>query len=351
MTPPLSPPTVPTPDPKSFTPATEDRSFEALLARVAHVPDVEPPGTLGPGHRLTPTLTLVRELGTGGMSTVWEATCSALGRRVAVKVLQRRTGAYAVHEAAALERLRHPRIVRMFSFGVTAEGQAYIVMELLGGHSLATEVRERGPLGLEETSALVEQAADALSHAHGAGLLHRDIKPSNIQLVDTVRELDVRLIDFGISHDVPWSTPAPAKRAGTPGYMSPEQERDPSRIDGRADLWSLAATVHFALTGERPHRDARASLPVPIRAWLERGLSHEPRDRFRTPREMAAAFTAAARLCTASDPLTRLGEVAAWDPAARPLPLLPPSRRARLRPIAFLVVLCGVVLLWALAAR
>jgi serine/threonine-protein kinase len=305
------------------TPATTDSTFDALLQDVAHMPDVEPSDSFHEGDKLSPTLTLIRKLGAGGMSTVWEAMNTALGRRVAVKVLQRRAGRYATHEAAALERLRHPQIVRMYTFGVSNDGDVYIAMELLEGQSLAHHVRQRGPLSLRETCVMISQTADALSHAHAEGLLHRDIKPSNIQLVAVEGGIDARLIDFGISRNVPWddedSVLQSSKSAGTPGYMSPEQLEDPNNIDGRTDLWSLAATAHFALTGKRADPKVNAKLPAPIAAWFQRALSPVPRARFRTPREMAAAFSTACDDTSFIDPLTKLS-MSVRHPKASPKP-------------------------------
>lgn len=327
------------------TPATQDSSFDALLRDVAHMPDVEPEPTYAPGDAITPTLTAVQKLGSGGMGTVWEADDSSLERRVAVKLLQRRAGHYVTQEAAALERIRHPQIVKMHRFGVTDEGRAFIVMELLSGHSLAHHVSTCGPLSPADTAMLLTQCADALGHAHASGLLHRDIKPSNIQLVESDRSVDARLIDFGISREVPWADEKnqhEARSAGTPGYMSPEQRADPSSIDGRSDMWSLAATAHFALTGHRVG-ESDTTLPPPLSNWLDRALSADPRDRFRTPREMAAAFRDAHK--EVENPLAKLLDAAVREPASeRARPVFDTRGRDHMR----LAVLGLALLAWLL---
>lgn len=274
------------------TPNTADSSFDALLRQVAHAP-APARSRAHRGTALTPSLTLVRELAEGGMGVLWEASSRALGRAVAVKLLHPRAGRYATHEAAALERLRHPRIVRMHGFGAADEGE-FIVMELIDGETLAERVRRDGPLDPAATSELVTQIADALAHAHAHGILHRDIKPSNILLAGPAHgPIDARLLDFGISRELPDDRSAlviPPARAGTPGYMSPEQIDAPDTLDGRSDLWALGAVAHFALTGRRPNGACPTKPPRALAPWFDRALSPDRRRRFRTAWEMQSAF-------------------------------------------------------------
>jgi serine/threonine-protein kinase len=227
------------------------------------------------------------------MGEVWLAWSTALDRRVAVKLLAGRSSRLLVREAAALSQLRHPHIVTMHEFGTTKDGTAFIVMDRVHGETLAHHVRHVSRLTLREARVLVSQLADALGHAHARGIVHRDVKPSNVLLASESDGIDARLIDFGISFALSRSDIARGRRAGTPGYMSPEQRADASGVDGRADMWSLAATVFYGLTGEHyaPSTHVTSTtMPSSVTTWFERALADEPRRRFNTPREMARAF-------------------------------------------------------------
>jgi eukaryotic-like serine/threonine-protein kinase len=163
------------------------------------------------GRLITPTLKLVREVGEGGMGQVWAAENLALGSLVAVKMLARE---YAdedkwivrfKQEAQRAARVRNPHVATIFDHGMTAEGEPYIVMELLEGETLSDRMKRNGALPLEEVETLIGQTAKALAAAHKLGVVHRDIKPANLFIVDNAGEPFVKVLDFGIAKqmDVP----------------------------------------------------------------------------------------------------------------------------------------------------
>ena len=212
---------------------------------------------------------LVRQLGRGGMGTVWHAHDTLLGRDVAVKEIRLQSAAdeavdpadpvlrRALREAQAAARLHHPGIVTVHDV-VSDEGRPWIVMELVGGHSLADAIREHGLLSEWRSASIGLAVIDALRVAHRAGIAHRDVKPANI-LLDGDR---VVLTDFGIAaiHDATALT-ATGQMVGSPAYLSPE------RINGQpvtaaADMWALGVTLYATVTGRSPFQreDTQATL-------------------------------------------------------------------------------------------
>ncbi|MBI4500251.1 MAG: protein kinase, partial [Gemmatimonadetes bacterium] len=218
---------------------------------------------------------LTGTLSMGGMGTVYTGRHRALNSLVAIKVLPPEIATSEVRlarfrrEAALAARLSHPHIVPVFEFDVR-NGLAFLVMPLIDGATLQDHVLQRGRLTYTETAELVRQVGSALAFAHDRGIVHRDVKPSNILLERaTARWL---LTDFGIAHvDAPPEQDVEITRTGesvgTPAYMAPEQAGGASDVDARADLYSLAATALYALTGERPDllRD-RSGLARSLRA-------------------------------------------------------------------------------------
>ena len=221
---------------------------------------------------------LGRVLGEGGMGIVYEATHEGLRRPVAVKVL---TGsgitADAVarfqREAQAAARLGHPNIVQVTDFrSPSGDEPAFLVMEHLRGRPLEDAFRD-GPLSAARVARIGLQTAGALAAAHAAGIIHRDIKPSNLFLTEMVGVGEiVKVLDFGIAKvDGAVGLTNTGAVLGTPLYMAPEQAFG-KPIDGRADVWSLGATLYHALTGRPPiqatailelyhHLSAAAPLP------------------------------------------------------------------------------------------
>lgn len=208
---------------------------------------------------------LDRRLGRGGMGTVYEATDSALGRTVAVKVLREDV----VGSAAAADRFRrearaaasfsHPNVVTVFDFGVARETRAFLVMELLRGATLRDELRGAGRLGAARTIAILHDLAAAVDAAHARQLVHRDLKPENVFLVGDAKD-QVKLLDFGLakflaSDGETVSATAVGVIVGTVHYMGPEQLRG-TVVGVSSDLWAIGVMAYEMLTGALPFAGA-----------------------------------------------------------------------------------------------
>ncbi len=196
-----------------------------------------------------------REIGRGGMATVYLAQDLKHNRHVAVKVLHEELATLLgptrfLREIEITARLQHPHILPVHDSG-EAGGYLYYVMPFVEGESLRVYLRRRGPLPLEEVLKLVGEVASALSYAHGHDIVHRDIKPENILLSAG----HAQVADFGIARAISAagdeSITQTGAVVGTPAYMAPEQASDGEHIDGRADLYALAAVACEALTGQR----------------------------------------------------------------------------------------------------
>jgi eukaryotic-like serine/threonine-protein kinase len=273
------------------------------------------------GDLITPNLRLERALGEGGMGMVWVGKNLALESEVAIKFI---TGEYAENEeararfkreASMAARVKSPHIVQVFDHGVSADGSAYIVMELLQGEELAMRLDREVHLAPAVVVSIIHQAAKGLARAHQAGIVHRDIKPSNIFLVDNDDgEIFVKIVDFGIAKldesIAPSSMTATGTHMGTPFYMSPEQVTSAKSADLRTDLWSLAIVAYECLTGERPFSgetlgalwiainnaefeaasSLRPSLPRSVDAWFARALAKARQERYQSAREFSDAL-------------------------------------------------------------
>lgn len=203
---------------------------------------------------------LVEKLGEGGMGIVYRAQHVMLRRPTAVKLLPpERTGERALarfeREVRLTARLTHPNTVTVFDYGRTPEGVFYCAMELLEGSTLEDVVEVAGPMPAARVVHLLKQAASALVEAHDVGLIHRDIKPANIMLTRQGGEPDVaKLVDFGLVKQLDPGASASLSQvnviAGTPHYMSPEAITSPDDLDGRSDLYALAAVGYYLLVGE-----------------------------------------------------------------------------------------------------
>src|SRR5882762_7488355 len=219
---------------------------------------------LAPGAKLGP-YEILTPLGAGGMGEVYRARDTRLERSVAIKVLPAQFSSDPVHkqrferEAKAVSSLNHPHICVLHDIG-HQDGIDYLVMECVEGETLAKRL-EKGPLPLEQVLKLGAQIADALDKAHSSGVVHRDLKPANIMLTPS----GAKLLDFGLAKPVaPLTGVATVTAAltqsspmteqgtivGTFQYMSPEQVEG-KELDGRSDLFSLAAVLYEMLTGQR----------------------------------------------------------------------------------------------------
>jgi serine/threonine-protein kinase len=257
-----------------------------------------------------------RELGAGGMATVYLARDLKHDRDVAIKVLHpdlaeslgRERFLREIHLAAALT---HPHILPLFDSG-DAGGRMYYVMPSAEGSSLRDRLAATGPLPVDDAVRIASEVADALDYAHRHGVVHRDIKPENIMLHDG----HALVADFGIGKAVLAAAAEGAQTltqvgvsVGTPAYMSPEQAAGDT-IDGRSDLFALGCMLYEMLTGEQPFAGPtiqatiakrfhhtpptvgamRAGLPPSLSDTVERLLEKEPDARYSTGAQVVSAL-------------------------------------------------------------
>jgi serine/threonine protein kinase len=216
-----------------------------------------------PGDLIARRYRIARVIGKGGMGVVLEALHVDLGERVAVKVLLPELSKNTeiverfMHEARSAAKLRSPHVARVFDFGLSDDGSAYLVMDFLEGMTLGQRIDRDGALPLDEALAIAYQTALGLSEAHEARLIHRDVKPDNLFL-EAKRDgrVSVKVLDFGISKKLDEPEALRLTRTGlllgSPLYMSPEQMRASSTIDARSDVWALGAVMYESLTGVPP---------------------------------------------------------------------------------------------------
>jgi serine/threonine-protein kinase len=203
-------------------------------------------------------------LGQGGMGTVYRAVHTLMDKPLAVKILRGElaTDAEAVarfhREARSASRLDHDHCIRVTDFGQTEDGLLYLAMELLEGRSLGQRIRE-GRLSITDAVVIVHAVAQALEHAHEAGVIHRDLKPDNVFLARRSRGREVvKVLDFGLAKLASDSSKSRSITRdgtvfGTPEYMAPEQAQgDP--LDARTDLYSLGVLFYHLITGTLPFR-------------------------------------------------------------------------------------------------
>ena len=273
--------------------------------------------------------TIERELGQGGMATVYLAHDVKHNRNVAIKVLKPELAAVLgadrfVQEIATTAALQHPNILPLFDSG-SADGFLYYVMPFVEGETLRAKLDRETQLGIDESVNIAVEVADALDYAHRHGVVHRDIKPENILLHDG-RPM---VADFGIALAV--SAAAGGRMTetglslGTPHYMSPEQATAEKDITARSDIYSLGSVLYEMLAGHPPHlggsaqqiimkivtEDAapvtqhRKSVPPNLAAAVSKSLEKVPADRFDSAKAFAEAlenphFTTASASAAAS---------------------------------------------------
>ena len=295
------------------------------------------------GRLISGRYRLIAPLGEGGMATIWRAVDEQLDREVAVKLLRPQFSAdpgFAARfkqEARSAGGLSHPNIVSVYDYGTDgADGEQYIVMELIEGRDLSTILHDRGALSVEDAVRVAIGVAGALEVAHRKGIVHRDVKPGNILITDNG---DVKVTDFGIARAVAEaSMTVTGTTLGSVHYFSPEQARG-DQVTGASDVYALAIVLFEMLTGRRPFEaDSAAAValkrlsedaPTPtaighpvapgLEAILMRALSREQAERYPD----AGAFAEALRV---------------WrrDPGPPPRSLRGPPRRPwqQRRPLA-----------------
>ncbi len=303
---------------------------------------------------------ILREIGAGGMATVYLARDVRHDRNVAVKVLNRELGAVLgterfLSEIRVTANLHHPNLLPLFDSG-ESDGLLYYVMPFIDGDTLRGRLDRERQLPVDEAVRISVAVASALDYAHRQGVIHRDLKPENILLDDG----QPTVADFGIALAV---TKAGGERVtqsglslGTPQYMSPEQATGDRVIDARTDVYSLGAVTYEMFTGEPPHSGKtaqaviarlmtdnprpittlRPTVPQHIEAAISCALEKLPADRFATAREFAEALQG--RIATRSRPS-----------------ISPPSADRRVRVLAGVAVAVAVLSLavagWAVSSR
>jgi len=263
--------------------------------------------------------TIERELGRGGMATVYLAGDLKHHRKVAIKVLRPELAASIgadrfLREIEIAANLNHPHILPLHDSG-EADGLLYYIMPFVQGESLRDKLNRERQLSIDDALKITSEVADALGFAHSHGIVHRDIKPENILL-----ESDHAVVtDFGIAKAV---AEAGGERltetgmaVGTPAYMSPEQATGEKDLDGRSDQYSLACVLYEMLGGDPPFTGVtpqaiiskklseptprisvvRELIPAAMEAALVRGLAKTPADRYPSVRDMVEGLTAEAR--------------------------------------------------------
>ncbi len=268
---------------------------------------------------------ILDKLGAGGMGTVYKARHRRMKRVVALKVLSAaacQDEAFVQRfqrEVETIARLVHPNVVTAYDADEADIGH-YLAMEFVDGRDLTAHVRKSHPLPVGEAVGCVVQAARGLACAHAHGVVHRDIKPANLlrDEAGVVKVTDLGLARLNAADDAaPGSATALTAAGGVLGtadYMAPEQAIDSAATDGRADIYSLGATLHFLLTGAPPfvgknimavllkHREAavpclraaRPDVPESLNAVFRRMMAKAPADRFPTMEAVIAALEAVA---------------------------------------------------------
>ncbi|MBS1954623.1 MAG: serine/threonine protein kinase [Cyanobacteria bacterium SZAS-4] len=224
------------------------------LSQVAHEDDLV-------GTVFAERYEILNVIGGGGMGLVYRAKHRFMNRTVAIKVLHKTSNSASELkrfqlEAQAASALSIPNIVTIYDFGTSPAGEPYMVMDFLDGRSLTEILDAEGKFSVPRAVNIFIQISNALSHAHGKGIIHRDIKPSNIVLVNTETESDfVKIVDFGIAKLLDSSDPNSGNLTrtgevfGSPLYMSPEQWRG-LKLDARTDIYSLGSVMYRVLSGK-----------------------------------------------------------------------------------------------------
>jgi serine/threonine-protein kinase len=297
-----------------------------------------------------------RELGQGGMATVYLAQDLKHHRPVAIKLLRSELATALgperfLREIEISAHLHHPHILPLYDSG-EAEGLLYYVMPYVEGESLRDRLTREKQLPLEDALQIAREVADALGYAHSHGVIHRDIKPENI-LLESGHAV---VADFGIARAVGSAATEKLTQTGiavgTPVYMSPEQAAGSKELDGRSDLYSLGCVLYEMLAGQPPftgptvesivHQhlvteppnvtNIRPAVPAPVAAALQRALAKTPADRFNPVALFAEALSGRAAAAGTTVP-TAPGAV---------IPTKRSRRRLALLGLAALVVVAGV---------
>ena len=293
---------------------------------------------------------VVQKLGRGAFGTVYKAKDRILKRMVAIKTIHLEGLAAANtsldellerfrREAELAAQLKHPNIVTIYDIGET-EGLSYLAMEFIDGIGLDRVIVESGRLSVERTASIGAQVADALDFAHRNSVVHRDIKPANIMIEPGDR---VKVTDFGIAKPIDSAEhlTMTGSLLGTPSYMSPEQAKGASDLDGRSDLFAVGCVLYEMLAGQKafrgesitalifkiiteeppPIRELATDVPEAMVRIITRALAKNQEARYQTGRELADDLLALTR--SGAMPTVRQAEVATTAIPAGSLP--PPA--------------------------
>lgn len=279
------------------------------------------------GELLLGDFVISAKLGEGGMGKVYRARHKRLGREVALKVIRPHLLANPVirgryeREVKAASALRHPNIVAVEDAG-ESDGKTWLALEFVNGLDLSRLVRDHGLLAVPEACEYIRQAALGLQHAHDLGFVHRDIKPSNIivsgerHVAESRTPCRVKILDMGLVRggfddgDGGLDLTRAGTVVGTPDYMAPEQARNSSTVDHRADLYALGCSFYLLLTGKppfptgtaidkllkhqteppRPLQAERPDVPTGLAAVVAKLLAKKPEQRFGTATAVADAL-------------------------------------------------------------
>ena len=299
----------------------EDSLFDRRLDSYTSVGGV-------PGELVAGRYRVLSEIGAGSMGRIFLAEQVSVGRRVALKIINREMTAKFdmiarfTQEARLLASVRNEHIVDIYDIGETEDHDPFIAMEYVEGPSLAQLIRDQAPLEATRVVRLLLQVANALATVHAAGVVHRDLKPANIVILTRKDGFEIaKILDFGLAkvvHDR--EAAGRLTRAGiiigTPEYMSPEQVTA-SEVDHRADLYAFGCTAYEMLVGRPPftgpemstlykhmHEEptglrpagssAGVNIPDPLAKVVARCLAKDPGRRFQSARELHTALVVAA---------------------------------------------------------
>ena len=269
-------------------------------------------------------------IGRGGMGRVFKARHRMMDRTVALKVIDSQWVQKPEvidrfkREVKAAASLSHPNIVTAHD-AEQADNLHFLAMEFVDGIDLAQTIRDHGPLSVATACDYIRQAAEGLQYAHDRGMVHRDIKPHNLMIT---KDSVIKILDFGLASLAPrTATNEPSGEhadgnltidgaiMGTPDFISPEQARDASRVDGRSDIYSLGMTLYYLLAGRAPfsaghaieklklHAEAdpaplsefRNDVPEALQRIVSQMIAKDPSLRFQSPKEVAATLRALAQ--------------------------------------------------------
>ena len=307
--------------------------------------------------------TIERELGGGGMSRVFVATETSLGREVVVKILPTEmAGQISVdrfrREIALAARLQHPHIVPLLTAG-EADGLPYFTMPFVKGESLRARLVKEGELPVSDAVRVLREVAAALAFAHDAGVVHRDIKPDNVLMAGG----SAMVTDFGVAKALSASTTAGGNALtslgvalGTPAYMAPEQASADPLVDHRADIYAWGVLAYELLTGSTPFggrtpqgvlaahltetpelvSKRRPSITSPLAMLVMRCLEKRASDRPQTAREIVLALDSIHTPSGGSEPTSTVG------PAPLGATRIPAARRAAVATVAVVLIAAAV---------